>query len=987
MRKKDMPNFFVEALTVSGGNVYTQVRQIIVPPEKRVLNVEVVAAAKRYKPGARARVQLKLTDFLGKPFVGSTVVTVYDKALEYISGGSNVRDIKEFFWKWKRHHTPRTEDNVNRHFGNIVPLKKDGMSPIGIFGHSLADDSDRMAKAGKGRGAVEQLARRRSSNRSLGYGAPGAAMSAMKAAAPMMAMEKGKGVAMDAVAASDRDGAPLEAGGGVAAPTGEVQATVRSRFADLVFWTAALETDKNGLANVDLDMPENLTTWKIKAWGMGHGTKVGEGETEVITSKDLVIRLQAPRFFVEKDEVVLSAVVHNYLDGAKNVRAVLELGGDTLEAMDKRGLSQRVRLKPNGEERVDWRVRVLKEGTATVTMKALTDEESDAMQMSYPVYVHGMLKTESWSGAIRPKDSVSSVTINVPRERRPEQTRLEVRYSPSIALAMVDALPYLVEYPYRNTESVISRFVPTVLTQRIMQKLGVDLESVKKRRANLNPQEIGDAAKRAEQWKRYDANPVFDTAKVNRLVKEALKDITAMQNGDGGWGWFYSYQQHSYAHTTAYVVHGLQVAKQNDVALVPGVLERGVQWMKRYQEGEVRKLKNAPTETRPWKTYADNLDAFVYMVLVDAGEINSDMMSFLYRDRNHLAVYAKAMFGLALDTQGQAQKRDMLLRNVEQYLEQDAENQTAWLKLPNNRYWWHWYGSEYEAHAYFLKLLVRVKPQSDVASGMAKYLINNRKHSTYWHSTRDTAVCLEAIADYVRATGEDQPDMTVEVLFDGRKYKEVRITKDNLFDYDNVLILKGDAVGTGEHKITLRKKGAGPLYFNAYLTNFTLEEFIQHAGLEIKVNRQYFKLIKKDKSIRVVGSRGQALDQKVEKYERVPMKSGDTVKSGELVEIELTLESKNDYEYLMFEDMKPAGFEPVDVRSGHHGQGLGAYMELRDERVAFFLRRLARGKSSLSYRMRAEIPGKFSALPTRGNGVYAPELRANSDEIKLNVVD
>jgi uncharacterized protein YfaS (alpha-2-macroglobulin family) len=89
----------------------------------------------------------------------------------------------------------------------------------------------------------------------------------------------------------------------------------------------------------------------------------------------------------------------------------------------------------------------------------------------------------------------------------------------------------------------------------------------------------------------------------------------------------------------------------------------------------------------------------------------------------------------------------------------------------------------------------------------------------------------------------------------------------------------------------------------------------------------------------------------------------------------------------MFEDMKASGFEPVDVRSGYSANGMGAYMELRDERVTFFARALARGKHSLSYRMRAEIPGKFSALPTKASAMYAPELKANSDEIKLRIVD
>ena len=125
----------------------------------------------------------------------------------------------------------------------------------------------------------------------------------------------------------------------------------------------------------------------------------------------------------------------------------------------------------------------------------------------------------------------------------------------------------------------------------------------------------------------------------------------------------------------------------------------------------------------------------------------------------------------------------------------------------------------------------------------------------------------------------------------------------------------------------------------------------------------------------------------MEKYKREPLADLSTLRSGDLVEIELVIESKNDYEYLVFEDMKPGGFEPVDVRSGYTDNAMRAYVEFRDERVVFFLRRLARGKHSVAYRMRAETPGFFSALPTRGYAMYAPELKANSDEIKLIVED
>ena len=212
--------------------------------------------------------------------------------------------------------------------------------------------------------------------------------------------------------------------------------------------------------------------------------------------------------------------------------------------------------------------------------------------------------------------------------------------------------------------------------------------------------------------------------------------------------------------------------------------------------------------------------------------------------------------------------------------------------------------------------------------------------------------------------------------------------ENNLFSFDNKLVVEGAKVPDGEHKISIRRQGKGPVYFNAYLTNFTLEDDIKHAGLEVKVRRKFFRLNPVEKTIKAQASRGQAVDQRVEKYERELLANLDEVVSGDLIEVELEIESKNDYEYVIFEDMKAAGFEADDVRSGHYSAGgLSAYRELRDNRVSFFVRWLARGKHSISYQLRAEIPGKFSALPAHAFAMYAPELKGNSDEMKLQVVD
>ena len=983
--RDDMPNIFVEALTIADGKLHSEMREIIVPPEQKVANVEVVPSSDRYKPGEEATVRLKLTDVEGNPFVGNTVLSVYDASLEYIAA-SSIPEIRTFFWNIRRRHNISNLSTLQR---NSLPLflpEELGMQP-------LAGDDPTMPGGGFGYG---------------GGGFGGGGWGGIQLRGRGMLQKRKSGIMMDSAVPMGMAvpmAAPMAAAAEITASneavdssgTGspDIEPSIRSNFADTAHWVASVTSDRDGLVEVKFKVPDNLTTWKIKAWTLGDGTRVGSGTSDIISSKDLIIRPQTPRFFTETDLITLSAVVHNYLDTAKQTTVVLETEGGQLQLLGD--AQQIVQIPAGGETRIDWNVQVVASGTAKVRMKALTDEESDAAELTVPAKIHGLLKTESFTGVIRNQDDSSTVSINVPAARIEEQSRLEVRYSPTLTGAMVDALPYLIDYPYGCTEQTLNRFLPAAITQQTLKRMGVNLADVQNKRTNLNAQELGDAAERAAQWQRYDRNPVFDEEELDIIVKTGVTDLTNMQLTDGGWGWFSGYGEHSTAHLTSLVVHGLTVAQKNNVPVLPDVVQRGVQWLKIHQAGELKKLREGDwrrehpdrlnKRRKLYKMQADNIDAFVAFVLSEHDSNDAAMTDYLYRDRDPLSVYSKSLTGLVLHSQEDTKRRDMVLRNIEQFLVQDDENQTAYLRMGQNS-WRYWYGSENEAMARYLQLLLKVDPKSQTAPRLVKYLLNNRKHGTYWKSTRDTAMVVEAMADYLTASKEDQPNMTVEIFVDGNLQKKVQITTENLFSFDNVMLLEGDAVKTGAHKIEIRRSGTGPVYFNAYLTNFTKEDPITAAGLEVKVQRRFYKLERDDRNIGVQGDRGQVVDQQTAKYKRIPLQNLSSVASGELVEVELIVESKNDYEYLLLEDHKPSGFEPDDQRSGYINEGLRAYRELRDDRVSFFLSNLARGQHSVSYRLRAETPSqRVSALPAKIEGMYAPELVGNSDEFKLRVED
>ena len=175
-------------------------------------------------------------------------------------------------------------------------------------------------------------------------------------------------------------------------------------------------------------------------------------------------------------------------------------------------------------------------------------------------------------------------------------------------------------------------------------------------------------------------------------------------------------------------------------------------------------------------------------------------------------------------------------------------------------------------------------------------------------------------------------------------------------------------------------------YVSAYLTYLTFEEPIKAAGLELKVNRTISRVSEVVSDSTGRGALGQSLAQKRTNEVLTQLKDGDAVKAGETLEIRVDLDSKNDYEYILIEDRKGAGFEMLDNLSGWKNLGGGwAYVENREKKTAMFLREISRGAHSFTYRVRVETPGVIHVLPSKVEAMYAPRLCGNSDEITIVV--
>jgi hypothetical protein len=1021
---RHVPNFFVEASLVRNGRLHTESREIYVPPVEGLLNVSMQTDKAIYQPGETGRVSVAVTDLHGKPVGGQVALTAYDKAVTYIQDefGPSPR---VFFYGQRRNHTPYasfSDDQTFNAWGSFErpewyvtqggepqgwrgawPIEKSGLSLFDAGSFNFSFRSRFVGSAGEVQGedsfslngAIFPM------SRAFGGFAGGGGGGGLGALFGPVA-NAAKSLNFDRLALADdkeKDGI----GGGLAL----VEPEVRVDFADTAFWLPTLSLDAGGKAEADVRFPQSLTTWRLHGYAITKATQVGDATNEVTTTKNLLVRLEAPRFFVERDEVVLSADVHNYLAQDKKVRAELILSADlfeplagTHESAKPGGTPSDIRLvatatvKANGEHRFDWPVRVKQAGLARITARALTDKESDGMRLAFPVLVHGINKTVAQSGSYRvTDDGERTLTLELPRDIDPEQTRLEVTLSPSLAGALLDALPYLTGYPYGCVEQTMSRFYPSVLVKHTLKQMGTDLETIGKQRRQMNP---GDLTNRFGRW----SSPVFDSGELDHIVRAGLDRIYYLQRYDGGWGWWR--EDDSSPYETAYVLQGLRAAREAGVNVDGGVFDRALNYLQNSTEKELGKPKD--------QQQIGGLQTQVYLAYILSLEhrLASDEMrkwfDALYQQRGELNNYGRALLALTLQNERRTDDAKLVLRNILQFVERDDSNATAWVRTPEN-YWWFWWNNDIEANAWALKALVTIEPQNDLAPRLVKWLLNNRRNGYYWRSTRDTALVIAAMTDFMRATGEAAPDYSLTVSVDGRPMKEIKLTKENFFTFDNQLLLSGLQLKPGPHKVSLAKHGPGALYYSAYLSYFTKEEDVKGAGNEILVERQYFKLVPKPETVvkgkpgffglfagaahpaneaRPPGATGHAELRDI--YARVPLRNGDAVASGDKIEVVLQITAKNTYDYLAFEDQKPAGCEPMELRSGGRwAGGLCANLELRDQKVVFFIGLLEQGRHVLRYKLRAETPGKFHALPARGFAMYAPEVKAISDEMRLGI--
>ncbi|HXS01808.1 MAG TPA: MG2 domain-containing protein [Pyrinomonadaceae bacterium] len=707
------------------------------------------------------------------------------------------------------------------------------------------------------------------------------------------------------------------------------ETTVRKEFKDTAFWQPDVVTGGDGKATVSFKLPDNLTTWRATARGVTTDTRVGSVVQKTIARKDVIMRLEMPRFLTEGDTVTISGVVHNFLKSDKSTKISLELNGaQLLDSPDST-----VTIRPNGEHRVDWRVQASAVGKLTLLAKALTDTESDAVEMSMDIVPHGLRRTTGNTTTVTQNDADQVVNLDVPGRADTQARALRIEMSPSIAGALFGALDYLTSLPYGCTEQTMSSFLPNIVVAQTLK----DIPTAKIRASN----------------------------DLDSKVRKGLDRLYAYQHGDGGWGWWKDDKSDPFM--TAYVVDGLTMASRAGYPVDDW--RRGQGRQKLLSLLSVGKNDNGnpiDEETRAYMIYA----------VIESGEGDSQYLDELYGKRNNLGPYGRALLALALQERKDGRAPEVA-KLIESSVQQD-EFEAHWQTARVNDYGRDVY-LDAEATSLSLKALSRINPGSNLLPKAARWLVHNRRNGYYWLSTKETAFAIYGLTDYLKVSKELSPDYTFEVYLNGVKVAEKHVGAGDAVNAETVTVWKkGGEIGPS-NQVRIVKHGKGALYISSALEYFTADENVaaQSAG-GLKITREYLRL-------RISEDANDKASWKIE-----PL-SGE-LRSGDMIVVRLRMTGPR-AQYVMIEDPIPAGAEQVARVSGIYlNYSLGNWSdwysnrEFRDNRTAIFMNYFD-GDATLQYAMRVEVPGEFKIAPARAELMYQPTVQANTANDRLRILD
>ncbi|MCX6295881.1 MAG: MG2 domain-containing protein [Bacteroidetes bacterium] len=1033
IEEKYRGNFSFHYVFIKNNRVYSESAVITVPYTNKDLDIEFETFRDKLLPGQQEEWKIKIKDKKGDKLAAEMMATLYDASLDAFKPNNWYFNIYTSYYSnlyW----------DINSGFGTVnAQLYEMGWNKYPTGAYQYYDQLNWFGYSNGNYGYYDDMDGEGNSNnyrRTRGYGKSAAAPSS---GVVMADEEKSLEQVATAEKSKDKAGAKKESvstshmnvrflgdattaiadsetyawgGDGKESDNREdlSKVSARSNFAETAFFYPQLETDKDGNVIIKFTIPEALTKWKMMGFAHTKDLKFGTIEKELVTQKDLMVIPNAPRFFRENDKMEFSTKISNLSDGDLSGTAqVFFYDATTMKPIDilvqsKNSNDDGTRSftsKKGQSSAISWNI-LIPEGVGAITYKvvAKAGNFTDGEEMALPVLTNRMLVTETMPLPIRGNQTKTFRFEKLINQNNGSTTlrnhKVTLEFTSNPAWYAVQALPYLMEYPYECAEQTFSRFYANSIASHIANsspKIKAVFDSWKNTPdskallSNLEKNQelkslmleetpwVLDAKDETERKKRVAL--LFDLNKMGNELAQALKKLEKLQSPNGGFPWFEGMRDDRYI--TQHIVTGmghldhLGVKNVREDAKVWNMVKDGAKYLdnriREDYEWILKYDKEHLNENHIGYSQIQYLYARSYFKDIAIDKRNQTAFDYYKGQAKKYWLdngrYMQGMIALALNRYDDKITPKEILKSIKENSLNSEEMGMYWKE---NYGGYYWYQAPIEAQALLIEAFDEINNDKKSVDDMKVWLLKS-KQTQDWKTTKATSEAVYALL--LRGTDWLSTESNVEITMgdikiDPKKLPEMKQEAGTGYFKTS---WSGGEIKPNMGEVTVVKKDAGVSWGAVYWQYFEQLDKITPSKTPLVLKKQLFLQKNTDA--------GPVIE---------PISEKTILKVGDKIKVRIELRVDRDMEYVQMKDMRASGFEPTNVISTYKWQdGLGYYESTRDAATNFFFDRLPKGTYVFEYPLVVTHNGDFSNGITSIQCMYAPEFSSNSEGIRVRV--
>ncbi|MCW3074926.1 MAG: alpha-2-macroglobulin [Flaviaesturariibacter sp.] len=787
---------------------------------------------------------------------------------------------------------------------------------------------------------------------------------------------------------------------------------IRKNFNETAFFFPDLRTDSLGNISFSFTTPEALTRWKLQTVAHTKELAFGVASKEIITQKELMVQPSAPRFLRQGDHLEFTTKIVNLsgkeLTGQAQLELIDAVTGQSVDGWFQNIFPNQYFTVAAGQSEVvkfPMEVPYLFNSSLTWRVVARADAFSDGEESTIPVLSNKILVTETlpiWMNGSGSKNFVFTKLTKADSSESLQHKSLTVEYTSNPAWLAVQALPYLMEYPYECAEQTWNRFYANALATKI-------INSSPRIKSIFNSWKVADTAAllsslqkngelksalleetpwvleaKSEAAQKQNLALLFDAARMSNELRSNLETLKGLQSSNGGFVWFKGGPDDRYI--TQYIVTGmgrlrklgaLTPAMQKDMA---GILTPALRYLDGKLKEDYERLVQHKVDLKKEQLSATQIQ-YLYMRshFIDQDIPAATKKAYdYYRSQAQLFwmsqnKYLQGMTALALHRTGDNETPAAILRSLKETAITSEEVGMYWKDNSFGRSWF-WYHAPIETQASLIEAFSEISKDNSTINALKTWLVKN-KQTNNWRTTKATADACYALL--LQGTDWIANDAKVQIKLGNLTINSTDSKTEEGTGYFKKVI-EGDKINPamGTISVTVQpttlstaQRLHSPSYGAVYWQYFEEMNNITAAATPLVLNKKLFLEKNSD--------RGPVL---------TPVEEGMALHVGDKLMVRIELKVDRDMEYVHLKDLRASGLEPVNVLSGYKWQGgAGYYESTRDASNNFFFDRLTKGTYVFEYPLFVTHTGTFSNGITTIQSMYAPEFTAHSEGVKITV--